>query len=150
MFALLGDILFEPLTSPEEFRATTAYRYAEHQVVEDSPRLQWIANELQTICLGMHFHVAFTNPASQMILLRSAAETHLPLPLVFGNGVFRGFFVIESVEEQWQQCADDGSLVSLVARAELKEWVLGNAFDPTSPAQAIVRPLGIITRVLGA
>ena len=65
MFAILGEIIFVTLTSFESFRSTSDYRYAEHQVVEARPRLQWLAQELQKISLEMGFHVAFTNPVGE-------------------------------------------------------------------------------------
>jgi phage protein U len=103
MFAVLGEILFEVLTSPAGFRAQTEYHYAEHQVLEAPSRLQWLADGLQRITLELGFHVAFTNPYLQMTLLYTAAELHGALPLVFGNGIYRGFFVIESIEEPFSK-----------------------------------------------
>ncbi len=64
-------------------------------MVEARPRLQWLATELQKISLELGFHVAFVNPATQMNLLRAAAEDHQARALIFGNGVHRGYFVIE-------------------------------------------------------
>jgi phage protein U len=125
MFALLGEIFFEVLTSFQGFRACSEYSYAEHKVVEAPPRLQWIADGLQHIELEMGFHVAFTSTVLMMLALRTAAEQHQAMPLVFGNGVFRGYFVIESIEETHQQLADDGSYVAISARVELREWAPG-------------------------
>src|SRR5438067_51253 len=133
MFALLGEIVFQTLTSPEGWHSSTEYSYAEHKVVEARPRLQWMAQELQKVSLELGFHVAFTNPATQMNLLRAAAEDHQARALVFGNGVHRGYFVIEALEEIFQQTADDGSYVAISARVELREWVPGADFDPLSP-----------------
>lgn len=144
MFAVLGELTFAVLNSFESFRATSDYRYAEHQVVEARPRLQWLAQELQKISLEMGFHVAFTNPATDMNRLRAAAEDHQARALVFGNGVHRGYFVIEKIEETFVQTADDGSIVASSARVELREWVPGAAFDPFAPPQTAVPPPGII------
>jgi phage protein U len=144
LFALLGEIFFEVLTSPEAFRSTNEYSYAEHKVVEAAPRLQWLANDLQKISLELGFHVAFTDPATQMNLLRTVGEQHQPNPLVFGNGVFRGYFVIESIEETLHQLADDGSYVAISARVELREWIPGAGFDPLAPPRASTPPPGIV------
>jgi phage protein U len=144
MFAVLGPIFFEVLTSPQTLRAGSEYKYARHEVVESAPRLQWLANNLQKISLGMHFHAVFTNPATQMLLLTAAAEAHQAMPLVFGNGVFRGYFVIESIEETHQQMADDGSFLALEARVELCEWVPGAEFDPFAPPLTATPPSGIV------
>jgi len=123
MFAVLGDIEFEVLTSPTEFRARIPYTYAQHDVVEDKPKLQWIANALEEITLRVRWHAAFTNPYDQYINLRSRADEHLGLPLVFGNGNFRGYYVIEEIEEELQHCADDGSLIIVECTIRLKEFI---------------------------
>lgn len=144
MFAVLGNITFETLTSPQTFRSTSEYHYAEHKIVEAAPRLQWLANELQKISLDLHFHVAFTNPATQMNRLRAAAEDHQARALVFGNGVHRGYFVIETLEETHEQLADDGSYIAISARVELCEWIPGADFDPQAPASPTTLPPGVV------
>ena len=144
MFAVLGEIIFQVLTSFEGFHSASEYHYAEHKVVEARPRLQWLAQELQKISLEMGFHVAFTNPATQMNFLRAAGEDHQARALVFGNGVHRGYFVIESIQETLVQTADDGSIVANSARVELREWVPGADFDPFAPPQTATPPPGII------
>lgn len=144
MFAVLGDITFETLTSPEAFRSTSDYHFAEHKIVEAAPRLQWLANELQKISLDLRFHVAYTNPATQMNRLRAAAEDHQARALVFGNGVHRGYFVIETLEETHEQLADDGSYIAIAVRLELQEWIPGADFDPTAPARPTNLPPGIV------
>jgi phage protein U len=150
MFALLGEILFDTLTSPEAFRSASEYSYAEHKVIEAAPRLQWLANALQKISLELGFHVAFTNPATQMNLLRAAAEDHQARALVFGNGVHRGYFVVESLDETFQQTADDGSYVAISARVELREWIPGADFDPLAPPRRATPPPGLVNTLGGA
>jgi phage protein U len=144
MFAVLGEIIFLVLTSFESFRSASGYRYAEHKVVEAPPRLQWIGDELEKISIDLRFHVAFTSPAIQMLLLQAAAEDHQARALVFGNGVFRGYFVIESLEETHSQLADDGSYIAIDVRLELHEWVPGADFDPLAPPQLANPPSGIV------
>ena len=149
MFAILGEIIFEVLTSPEAFRSTTEYHYAEHKVVEARPRLQWLATELQKISLELGFHVAFTNPATQLNRLGAAAEDHQARALIFGNGVHRGYFVIEKIEETHQQLADDGSFVAISAKVELNEWIPGVDFDPLAPPRRANPPPGIVQQISG-
>jgi len=144
VFAILGNILFVALTSFETFRSSSEFHYAEHKVVEARPRLQWLAQELQKISIELQFHVAFTSPATQMNLLRAAAEDHQARALVFGNGVHRGFFVIKSIEDTHQQLADDGSYIAISARLELQEWVPGADFDPAASPSTAASPLGIV------
>ncbi len=145
MFATLGEILFETLSSPEALSASSEYSYAEHKVVEARPRLQWLATELQKLSLDLSFHIAFTNPATQLNLLRAAAEDHQARALVFGNGVHRGYFVIEGIEERFLQTADDGSYIAISARVTLREWVPGADFDPAAPPRRTTPPPGIVS-----
>lgn len=149
MFAILGEILFDMLTSPETFRVSRGFRYAEHKIVEAPPRLQWTGNELQRIALDLALHIAFTNPATEMAALRAAAEDHQARALVFGNGVHRGYFVIESLEETFRQLADDGSYIAIEARVELHEWIPGADFDPLAPPQLTNPPSGIVQAAAG-
>src|SRR6202158_4531211 len=97
LFAVLGEIPFQVVGSPEGFESRRAYDFAEHRVVESKPRLQWLGNDLERLKFELRLHSSFTDPAAKLALLRSTAAAHLALPLVFGNGGFRGFFVIESI-----------------------------------------------------
>ena len=144
MFAVLGNILFETLTSPDVFRSSTEYNYATHQIVEAAPRLQWMAANLEKISLELSFHIVFTNPATQMNRLRAAANDHQARALVFGNGQHRGYFVIESLEETHQQLADDGSFIAISTRVELKQWIPGADFDPAAPARTANPAPGVV------
>jgi phage protein U len=146
MLALFGEISFETLTSPNVFRWSSPYSYAEHKVIEAAPRLQWLANELHKISLELYFHVAFVNPKAQVDLLRAAAEDHRARALIFGNGVHLGYFVIESLEETHQQLADDGSYIAISARMDLREWIPGADFDPFAPPRRTTPPPGIVQR----
>jgi phage protein U len=145
MFAMLGDFIFEVLTSPEQFCSASEYTYAEHKVVEAPPLLQWLANDLEKISLELGFHIAFTNPLLQMTLLYTNAQAHLALPFVYGNGVFRGFYVIESIEETHRQLADDGSYIAISAKVELREWVVGADVALATPSRQAAPPPGILT-----
>src|SRR5579872_5011581 len=88
VFAILGDIPFQVVGSPESLSDSRGYDYAEHRVIQDRPVLQWLADDLETIELEMLLHQSFTNPTVNLLLLLQAAETHAALPLVFGNGYF--------------------------------------------------------------
>ena len=103
MFAVLGEIQFEVVGSPEGYESAGAYDFCEQRVIESKPRLQWVGDELERLSFELMWHSSFTNPAAQLALLRATAAQHLALPLVFGNGEFRGFFVIESIEVKSQQ-----------------------------------------------
>ncbi len=132
MYAVLGEIIFDVLTSPQALESARKYDYAEHKVVEDRPRLQWIAADLETLTLELSFHAAFTNPQTQLTLLENAAEDHRARAFVYGNGIHRGYY------------ADDGSLIYATARVTLKEWALGVEVDPAAKPKPKSPPTGIV------
>src|ERR1700686_1485961 len=110
MFAVLGEIVFELLSSPEAFDSTRSWDYAEHRVVEDRPKLQWLAAGLQIIELDFHFHISFTNPVAQAAVLTTASGDHNARALVFGNRVHRGYFIVTSMRTTSQQMSSTGDL----------------------------------------
>jgi phage protein U len=149
MYAVFGDILFAILNSPTRLESARSFDYAEHRVVQDRPRLQWLADGLETITLELMLHVAFTNPKTQLDALNAAAQDHLARALVFGNGVHRGYFVLTALGESHRHDADDGSLIWTTARIELKEYAFGASVDPFAPPRPTFAPLGIVAALAG-
>ena len=123
MFAVLGDIQFEVVGSPESYESADGYDFPEQRVIESKPRLQWVGDELERLNFELMWHASFTNPAAQLALLRATAATHLALPLVFGDGGFRGFFVIESIKVKSQQSSAGGAPIAIRVALALKEWI---------------------------
>ena len=124
MFAILGEIVFESLTSPDSFESERTWDFAEHRVVEDRPTVQWMAAGLETIELDFRFHVSFTNPTLQAAALIAAASDHSARALVFGNGFHRGYFVVTAIRTTAKQMSAIGDLIAITIRARLKEWAL--------------------------
>ena len=145
MFAALGEIQFQVVGSPEAYESFGAYDFAEQKVIESKPQLQWVGDDLERVKFELVWHASFTNPAAQLALLRATAAEHLAQPLVFGNGEFRGFFVIESINVKSQQLSAGGAPIAIRVALALKEWnsdlpVLSSATPVTA-----VSPLGIAT-----
>jgi phage protein U len=143
VFAVLGDISFEMVGSPERFESTRSYGFAEHRVVESRPRLQWVGNDLERVKFELMLHSSFGNPARQLARLRAAAASHLAQPLVFGNGGFRGFFVIESIGVQSQQLSSSGAPISIRVALALKEWAAGAELSGAGLSTVPLSTLGI-------
>ena len=123
MFAALGEIQFEVVGSPEAYESAGAYEFAEKKVIESKPLLQWVGDDLERLKFELMWHASFTKPAAQLALLRAMAAEHLALPLVFGNGGFRGFFVIESINVKSQQLSAGGAPIAIRVALALKEWI---------------------------
>ena len=149
MFAALGDIQFEVVGSPEGYESAGAYDFAEQRVIESKPRLQWVGDDLERLKFELMWHSSFTNPAVQLTLLRATAAQHLALPLVFGNGGFRGFFVIESIKMKSQQLSAGGAPIAIRVALALKEWIVDPQLFSSALRVATFSPLGIRTASTG-
>ena len=145
MFAVLGEIQFEVVGSPEGYESAGAYGFDEQRVIESKPRLQWVGDELERLSFELMWHSSFTNPAAQLALLRATAALHQALPLVFGNGGFRGFFVIESIKMKSQQLSAGGALIAIRVALALREWAPDSLSLPSASAVSLFSLLGITT-----
>jgi phage protein U len=150
MFALLGEIVFEVLGSPETFEHSREWSYAEQRVVEDRPRLQWIADDLASITIDLRFHASFTVPEVQLAALAAAGDDHVARPLVFGNGVHRGYFVVTSLRTIATQMTATGAFAGITVRLVLKEWALSAEIDPAAAPIATFPLIGVVAAVAGA
>ena len=145
MFAALGDIQFEVVGSPEAYESAARYDFAEQKVIESKPLLQWVGNDLERLKFELTWHASFTNPGLQLAQLRATAAAHLALPLVFGNGGFRGFFVIESINVKSQQLSAGGSPIAIRVALALKEWIADPSLLSSAKPVTAFSPLGIAT-----
>jgi phage protein U len=143
LFAALGEIQFEVVGSPEAYESAGTYDFAEQKVIESKPLLQWVGDDLERLKFELMWHASFTKPAAQLALLRAMAAEHLALPLVFGNGGFRGFFVIESINVKSQQLSAGGAPIAIRVALALKEWVADALLLSRASTVTGLLPLGI-------
>jgi phage protein U len=144
MFGTLGEITFEVLTSPIAFEASFRWTYAEQNVVENRPRLQWLSEGLRRIAFDLRFHASFTSPSAQLENLLALARGHSARALVLGNGKHLGYFVIVALNVASTQMTAVGDVIAMTVRLELKEWALSSELDPTVPAQPDFAPIAIV------
>ena len=150
MFAVFGEILFEVLDSPSGFDSSRSWEYAEQPVVEDRPKLQWIANALELLEVDFSFHASFTNPSAQLNALTVAADDHNARALVFGNGVHRGYFVVTAIRTMSSQMSADGSLIAITMRVSLKEWSFASEISSSTTPTAPFPLIGMVPALPGA
>lgn len=123
MFCQLGNIQFEPITSPESLSRTDTTTYAKHSLASGKPRLQPIANELEEISIGFKLRAEFCNPTQIVLQLKSAKDLFEVMPLIMGNGRYFGDYVITSLIETPAQCLADGTIVEMTIQLTLQEFV---------------------------
>ena len=145
MFAVLGNIEFEALGSPEQMRRERAMHFAEHKVVEGFPRLQQIGNELDQISIDLKFHRSFTNPRAQRDAIHAALDAGKALALVWASGEHWGYFVIEKATDTGQHLAADGNPIALEMNLSLKAWAPDSEFDPLAPPKPDTPPLALVS-----
>lgn len=143
-FAVLGNIIFQPLNSPQSFESSRGWDFAEHKTIESAPKLQWIGEALEEVSLDILLHVLVNNPAVDRATLYAAAGAHRALALVWGNGQHRGYYVITSIAESASKLGGDGSIISLTLKLKLKQWARSIEIDPNAPPQPAAPPPGII------
>ncbi|KFK91941.1 phage tail protein [Serratia sp. Ag2] len=141
MFAVLGNIEFELITYWDGFEATFGVDYAEHARIEGKPGLQFVGEKLDEIQISLAFHQHYCVPDVELARLRTAMKAHQALALVFGNGDYRGWFVITEVTAVSQQTDTTGNVWALTATVSLREYI----GDPKNP----LKPPAIKTAVPG-
>lgn len=129
MFAVLGDIEFELITYWDGFEATFGVDYAEHARIEGKPGLQFVGDKLDEIQISLVFHQHYCVPDVELARLRTAMKAHQALALVFGNGDYRGWFVITDVTATSEQTDSTGNVLAVNATASLREYI----GDPKNP-----------------
>lgn len=132
MFAVLGDIEFELITYWDGFEATFGVDYAEHARIEGKPGLQFIGDKLDEIQISLVFHQHYCVPDVELARLRTAMKSHQALALVFGNGDYRGWFVITDVTATSEQTDSTGNVLAVNATASLREYI-GDPKNPLKP-----------------
>ena len=143
MFASFGEIAFQILSGPESIDEELRWEYAEHRVVEDLPKLQWIGDGLETLTMEMFFHRAFSDPAAQLEALIAAASDHQARALVFANGDLRGYFVINSLRTSFRQLSDLGDPIAVAVQVSLKKWDFSSETHGASNLRGI-RPIAAV------
>lgn len=122
MYALLGTLQFKLITYFNGIEETQKSTYAEHQVIESKPKLQFIGDELDTMVIKLNFHSSFCNPENELKKLKTMAKTHEEQAFILGNGKYIGRFVIEEINSSTTQTDKSGNVFAVEAEIRLKEY----------------------------
>lgn len=124
IYATLGKITFELLTITG-LDEKCSYQFAEHQVIEGKPLLQFIGDNLDETSLAARFHVNFCDPPVEYAALKAEADKHEALVLQFADGAVAGRRVITEIRKTIETTADNGRALSIEVKLTLREW-----YDP--------------------
>lgn len=122
MFAQLGDIQFDLITSFNGLSETVSYNYAQHDRIENTPLLQFLGKNLKEESVKLNFHRSFCVPEDEIKKLTDVADNATPLKFIKGNGEYIGVFVIEEIGQATEQTTPDGDLLAVQLEVKLKEY----------------------------
>ncbi len=141
IFAVLGEALISPKLSPSSLEVRQSEVFAEHAVFSGPSRLQYTGRQPDILSLAFDLHFSFCTPAQERAKLEAMLRGHQAQALVFGDGSFWGWFVLESLSTTLEQCSPGGTPWLISMQAELKEFTGDPAAPPERPAVSDGAPL---------
>ncbi|WP_027823961.1 phage tail protein [Laribacter hongkongensis] len=123
MFAQLGELRFELIKHWDGLQIKEQTRFAKHEMAAGKPRLQHLGEDAVSLTIELSFHEFFCDPQTELDRLKRARVAGKALPLVWGNGLVEGDFVIDSVSITHQSNDPFGLLTSVSASVILQEFV---------------------------
>lgn len=132
MFAVLGDIEFELTTYWDGFNVSFGVDYAEQARIQGKPGLQFVGEKLDEINIRLIFHSHYCSPTVELKRLHDAMISHQAMAMVFGNGDYRGWFVITDLKASSQHTDATGNVQSQSAEMTLREYI-GDVKNPNQP-----------------
>lgn len=126
MYGQLGNIKFEAQKGFSSFSRSRETTFAEIPLILGKSALQQTGEKLATINASIQLHSDFSiieNDIAEFTKLREDGEI---LPLLIGNGLVLGNFVITSINETHRKTAIDGTLIVAVLDIVLKEYPTGD------------------------
>ncbi len=129
MYAVLGEIEFKVVTFWDGFKSTMGVDYATHARIEGKPGVQFIGDKLDMLALEFSLHSQFCQPTTELNRLREAMLAHKAMALVFGNGDYRGWFVITELTATHQHTDPWGNVIAQNGTMSLQEYT----GDPKNP-----------------
>lgn len=164
MFAILGDIEFDMLNTPDSLEGTFGSDYAELSRIGVKPGLQFTGDKLDEYRISILFHTSYGDPLARYQAINAARLRHQALAFVLGNGDYKGWFVITDLSASMQLMGADGTLQALQLEVTLREFtgMPGNPLKPpalksqipglsalTKPAQPVSGIAGMIRTAVG-
>ncbi|MBF0482005.1 MAG: phage tail protein [Desulfovibrionaceae bacterium] len=145
MYAQLGEVAFDLITYFDGLEASRECTYAEHAVIEGKPKLQYTGDGLETLTINLVFHATYCTPEDEIKKLRDMMAQHKAQPLIFGDGTYKGRYVVTALTETARSTDSQGRLLDLVAKISLKEHVggsdapAGEAVDDGKPSRGALK-----------
>lgn len=121
MYAQLGTIVFDGMTSFVSFSSDEEAIVVEQALIGRKAKLEGVAIGLRTISLSLFLHQEFCQVAQEISKLRSSKDSFEILKLLWGNGQIEGEFVITQLSEAKVFMDGLGNTISATVNITLKE-----------------------------
>jgi phage protein U len=122
-WAVIGDTeLFLP-TYADKLEGSERVVWAAHAVIEGKPVLQYIGDEAEELKLDVMLNSWMCSPAEELDRLRDMMREHKAWPLVFGNGLYKGHYVICEITVTHEVTNANGEPTALQVKIVFKEHV---------------------------
>lgn len=135
MFAQLGNHIFQGLKSPNSWDETYSARYGKIPLINGKDVVQHTGEELIEISLSIRYSIDFCDPSAEIEALKNSMKLAEVLPLITGEGVIKGKFVIESIDISNESLSPNGKLEAASVDLKLLEAI--NAEDPAAGGTAL-------------
>jgi phage protein U len=135
-WAVLGrgdqEARFRLMTGWKTLEGVEAETIARHELASGKPLLQHVGSDLDELKVQIILDRAWCDVAKELDALRGLLKSQQAHPLVFGNGVYRGRFVLLKMSTKIEVANQLGAVERLEATLELQESI-----DP--PRAAVTR-----------
>lgn len=136
---ILGELEFSDWDMPQRFRHTEEETYSEHARIEGKPRLQWTGTKLKGVSLRFRLHSGWCDPDAMLQQLQKAKTAKKPMPLTIGSQVFKGSYVLESIDSDVDQVDLDGKVIQMDVSVSLIEDITPIEAEPPSTSPFLKR-----------
>jgi GpU protein len=126
MFAQLGAIKFNGLSSFVSYSTTEEIVLAEFALIGRKPRLMGAGVGLVTLNLSITLHASFCNVSDEISSLQTSMESFEILPLLWGNGKKAGEWVIKEMPVEFVNMDKFGNIYDAKVNLTLLESVEDN------------------------
>lgn len=128
MLFQLGNKQYDGLFAPESWSYSgNEANLAQYPLINTKPRLQNTGETLEELTFSFQLRVEFCNPAQEIDDLEQWKKDGEILPLLLGNGQYRGDYVIRSVDKEIVQTFNDGTIIEAQITLNLLEHVPDSA-----------------------
>lgn len=122
MYSQLGTTQFSNAKSFVSYSSDEEAIIVELAVIGRRAQLQGTAIGLRSINISLYLHQEYCNVANEVAKLRTAKNTFEVLPLLWGNGIVEGDFVIISLSEAKIYMDAIGNTIAAMVSIVLKEY----------------------------